>query len=117
MANIAGELKPDIRELLMSQKLFALCAKILKQEGKNNSLTNNIGFFIGNMARTKPRLKILEVQEVIPGLCKVINTETDVELLNNYLYALSYITDADEPPCINAVVNLGMCPKLVSLCG
>ncbi len=125
VGNIAGELKPEIRELLVKGGFVELSRKTLDAQ-TDSELVNNVGFFVGNIARTKPRLGYSVIKpvfwpgltvQVLPSLCKCILSTTNVETLNNFLFTLGYITDSNDSENVNGIIELEMCEPLVKFCG
>ena len=85
---------------------------------KNREIINNVGFFIGNIGRTKPPVQFEVVKQVVPGICQTIFAyKHDVEMLNNFLYALSYIMNDVSTEGFTEIIGLGICPVLVEFSG
>jgi len=118
VGNIAGELKADIRDTLMNEGIWDFAKDILESNLDGIIKTDyidNIGFFLMNIARTRPLLPSEITEKIIPGVCAIIkrwNKNTDI--LNTYLYILMYVSNDADASIIMKILENEMCPILIN---
>lgn len=118
VGNIAGELKPNLRDMIMEAGFFELAKEILdtKLDGiVKKEYVDNLGFLIGNLARTMPQLPKTVTNKIIPGICAAIKKWiNDNELMTNFLWALFYLLAGSDASTITEIIELGMVPVLIN---
>lgn len=62
----------------------------------NKSIVKNGSWTISNLCRGKPVPAFNYTKVAIPVFVKLISIETDIEILTDCLWALSYMTDGDD---------------------
>eukprot|EP01069_Polyplicarium_translucidae_P011069 Polyplicarium_translucidae@DN3486_c0_g1_i1.p1 len=114
LGNIAGD-NPKSRDLVLREGALEPVLKLLKERRKP-SLQRNATWTLSNLCRGKPEPPLSWVSPALPVLHKLIYEE-DCEILADACWALSYISDGPHESHIEAVVQSGVCKRLVELLG
>lgn len=122
LGNIAGD-SPDFRDLVLkSGGLNPLLHQIrlaLQSPTPKVTMLRNATWTLSNCARGKPRASLDQITSAIP-IIKELIFSTDVEVLTDACWALSYISDGnndDSEAAIDALLNNGLATRLVQLLG
>eukprot|EP00914_Ancora_sagittata_P025345 GHVO01050388.1.p1 GENE.GHVO01050388.1~~GHVO01050388.1.p1 ORF type:complete len:503 (+),score=66.38 GHVO01050388.1:91-1599(+) len=112
LGNIAGD-NPQSRDLVLREGALEPVLNLLR-ENKKPTLLRNATWTLSNLCRGKPEPILEWVYPALPVLKKLIYEE-DTEVLADACWALSYISDGPQATHIEAVVNSGVCQRLVEL--
>lgn len=113
LGNIAGD-SPNYRDLvLQSGGLVPIC--MVLRESENTSMMRNATWALSNLCRGKPAPPLEWVSPGLSTLAQLIFAN-DVEVLTDACWALSYLSDGPSER-ISAVIQAGVCPRLVELLG
>lgn len=113
LGNIAGD-SPDCRDLVLSNGALQPLLSQLHPNSKI-SMLRNATWTLSNMCRGKPQPRWELVHPALPILAQLIYS-TDEEVLADGCWALSYLSDGPNEK-IQAVLETGICPRLVELMG
>ena len=112
LGNIAGD-STDCRNLVLNcnalNPLLALC-------GPEATVTmlRNATWALSNFCRGKPQPNFEQVSGSLPVLAQLLRS-TDVEVLADACWALSYLSDDNGNQKIQAVIHAGVAPELIRL--
>ncbi|XP_046380855.1 LOW QUALITY PROTEIN: importin subunit alpha-4-like [Haliotis rubra] len=112
LGNIIGD-GPQCRDYVIS---LGAVAPLLEFINPNIPLPflRNVAWVIVNLCRNKePPPPVDTIQEILPALCQLIH-HTDVNILVDTVWALSYLTDGGNDQ-IQMVIDSGVVPFLVPL--
>ncbi|XP_053959095.1 importin subunit alpha [Anastrepha ludens] len=114
LGNIAGD-GAFARDIVIQNNVVdGLLGLINKQT--EMTFVRNIVWLMSNLCRNKnPSPSFENIKQLLPVLSQLLLSE-DVQVLADTCWALSYVTD-DENQKIQAVVDTGAVPRLVSLLG
>lgn len=111
LGNIAGD-SPECRDLVLG--LGALKPLLfLLMNSDRESVIRNATWTVSNLCRGKPKPVFEDVKPAIPYLAKLLD-HSDIEVLTDACWALSYISDGNEEH-IQSVLDSGVCPRLIHL--
>ncbi|CAN4110938.1 unnamed protein product [Withania somnifera] len=111
LGNVAGD-SPSCRDLVLSQgALMPLLAQL--NEHSKLSMLRNATWTLSNFCRGKPPTLFEAVNPALPVLQQLIHMN-DEEVLTDACWALSYLSDGPNDK-IQAVIDAGVCPRLVEL--
>ncbi|XVF38901.1 hypothetical protein REPUB_Repub20aG0142900 [Reevesia pubescens] len=111
LGNIAGD-SPKSRDIVLSHGgLIPLLAQL--NEHSKLSLLRNATWALLNFCRGKPPAPFDQVKPALQALQHLIQLR-DEEILTDACWALSYLSDGTNEK-IQAVVEAGICPRLVEL--
>ncbi|XP_024528125.1 importin subunit alpha-1 isoform X1 [Selaginella moellendorffii] len=111
LGNVAGD-SPKCRDLVLnSNAMMPLLAQL--NENAKLSMLRNATWTLSNFCRGKPQPNFEQSRPALSALEKLIHS-TDEEVLTDACWALSYISDGTNDK-IQAVIEAGVCPRLVSL--
>ncbi|WOL15755.1 importin subunit alpha-1b-like [Canna indica] len=111
LGNVAGD-SPRCRDLVLaSGALFPLLQQL--NEHAKLSMLRNATWTLSNFCRGKPQPAFEQVKPALPALERLIHS-TDEEVLTDACWALSYLSDGTNDK-IQAVLEAGVCPRLVEL--
>jgi importin subunit alpha-1 len=113
LGNIAGDC-PHFRDLVLQSGGLNPIMRILGETSRV-SLMRNATWTLSNLCRGKPAPPLEWVTPALPTFAQLINS-TDVEVLTDACWALSYLSDGANDR-ITAVINSGVCQRLVDLLG
>ncbi|ORM40011.1 Importin subunit alpha-1a [Babesia sp. Xinjiang] len=111
LGNIAGD-SPECRDLVLGLGALKPLLYLLVHSEKD-SVIRNATWTVSNLCRGKPKPVFEDVKLAIPYLAKLLN-HTDIEVLTDACWALSYISDGNEEH-IQAVLDANVGPRLVQL--
>ncbi|XVF62413.1 hypothetical protein PTKIN_Ptkin09bG0005600 [Pterospermum kingtungense] len=111
LGNIAGD-SPKSRDIVLSHGGLIPLLALLNEHSKL-SMLRNATWALLNFCRGKPPAPFDQVKPALQALLKLIQS-TDEEILTDACWALSYISDGTNDK-IQAVVEAGICPRLVEL--
>mmetsp|Transcript_46533 Transcript_46533/g.148517 ORF Transcript_46533/g.148517 Transcript_46533/m.148517 type:complete len:544 (+) Transcript_46533:55-1686(+) len=111
LGNIAGDC-PNFRDLVLQSGGLDPVMKVLC-ESEKTSMMRNATWTLSNLCRGKPPPPLEWVTPALPTLAQLINS-TDVEVLTDACWALSYLSDGSNDR-ITAVIQSGVCQKLIEL--
>ncbi|KAE9445123.1 hypothetical protein C3L33_22979, partial [Rhododendron williamsianum] len=111
LGNVAGD-SPSCRDLVLSHgALMPLLAQL--NEHSKLSMLRNATWTLSNFCRGKPPTPFEQVKPALPVLRQLIHLN-DEEVLTDACWALSYLSDGPNEK-IQAVIEAGVCPRLVEL--
>ena len=114
LGNIAGD-GAVARDIVINHNVVDGVLPLVK-ESAPLSFLRNIVWLMSNLCRNKnPSPPFDEIKRLLPVLSHLL-VGGDVQVLADACWALSYVTD-DENPKIQAVVDTGAVPRLVALLG
>ncbi|KAK9218743.1 hypothetical protein WN943_007380 [Citrus x changshan-huyou] len=113
LGNVAGD-SPRCRDLVLSQgALIPLLAEL--NEHAKLSMLRTATWTLSNFCRGKPQPPFNQIRPALPVLAQLIRSN-DEEVLTDACWALSYLADGTNDK-IQAVIEAGVCPQLVTLLG
>ncbi|KAI9583927.1 importin subunit alpha [Glossina fuscipes] len=114
LGNIAGDGSAP-RDIVLQNNVVAGVLKLIDKD-TSLSLLRNIVWLMSNLCRNKnPTPPFEEIKRLLPVLSQLL-CGTDVQVLADACWALSYVTD-DNNTKIQAVVDVEAVPRLVNLLG
>jgi len=113
LGNIAGDC-PNFRDLVLQSGGLNPIMRIVSETGRP-SLMRNATWTLSNLCRGKPPPPLEWVTPALPTFVNLISS-IDVEVLTDACWALSYLSDGSNDR-ISAVINSGVCNRLVELLG
>jgi len=113
LGNIAGDC-PNFRDLVLQSGGLNPIMRIVSETGRP-SLMRNATWTLSNLCRGKPPPPLEWVTPALPTFVNLISS-IDVEVLTDACWALSYLSDGSNDR-ISAVINSGVCSRLVELLG
>jgi len=113
LGNIAGDC-PNFRDLVLQSSGLNPIMRIVGQTSRE-SLMRNATWTLSNLCRGKPPPPLEWVTPALPTFAALVNS-TDVEVLTDACWALSYLSDGSNDR-ISAVIQSGVCQRLVHLLG
>merc|ERR1712045_893793 len=111
LGNIAGDC-PNFRDLVLQSGGLNPIMRIVSETGRP-SLMRNATWTLSNLCRGKPPPPLEWVTPALPTFTNLISS-VDVEVLTDACWALSYLSDGSNDR-ISAVINSGVCKRLVEL--
>ncbi|AEE28423.1 importin alpha isoform 4 [Arabidopsis thaliana] len=113
LGNVAGD-SPNCRNLVLN---YGALEPLLAQLNENSKLSmlRNATWTLSNFCRGKPPTPFEQVKPALPILRQLIYLN-DEEVLTDACWALSYLSDGPNDK-IQAVIEAGVCPRLVELLG
>jgi len=113
LGNIAGDC-PKFRDLvLQSGGLGPIMCLLSAGSSSKTSLISNATWTLSNLCRGKPPPPLEWVTPALPTFANLLNS-ADTEVLTDACWALSYLSDGTNDR-IAAVIQSGVCPRLVEL--
>ncbi|KAL9347932.1 hypothetical protein Peur_059298 [Populus x canadensis] len=113
LGNVAGD-SPKCRDLVLGHgALMPLLAQF--NEHAKLSMLRNATWTLSNFCRGKPQPLFEQTKPALPALERLIHSN-DNEVLTDACWALSYLSDGSNEK-IQAVIEAGVCPRLVELLG
>lgn len=112
LGNIAGD-SPHFRDLVLDAGAVGPLLHVFQNHAKM-SLVRNATWTLSNLCRGKPQPPFEKIQAIVPMVAHLVRTD-DVEVLTDSAWALSYISDDQNPNNrkIQAVIDSGVVPRLV----
>merc|ERR1719220_1649819 len=111
LGNIAGDC-PNFRDLVLQCGGLHPIMRIVAETARP-SLMRNATWTLSNLCRGKPPPPLEWVTPALPTFATLISS-IDVEVLTDACWALSYLSDGSNDR-ISAVINSGVCGRLVEL--
>jgi len=111
LGNIAGD-SPNFRDLVLQSGGLNPVMTVLR-ESEKTSMMRNATWTLSNLCRGKPPPPFEWVSPALGCLASLIYAN-DVEVLTDSCWALSYLSDGPNER-ITAVINAGVCRRLVEL--
>jgi hypothetical protein len=111
LGNIAGD-SPAYRDLVLQSNGLAPLLAVLRENDKT-TMMRNAAWTLSNLCRGKPPPHFDWVAPALGPLANLIYNP-DVEVLTDACWALSYLSDGPNER-IGAVINAGVCRRLVDL--
>mmetsp|Transcript_30682 Transcript_30682/g.82264 ORF Transcript_30682/g.82264 Transcript_30682/m.82264 type:complete len:541 (+) Transcript_30682:47-1669(+) len=111
LGNIAGD-SPNFRDLVLQSGGLNPIAMVLRETEKT-SMMRNATWTLSNLCRGKPPPPFEWVSPALSTLSQLIFSG-DVEVITDSCWALSYLSDGPNER-IQAVIQAGVCPRLVEL--
>eukprot|EP00931_Biecheleriopsis_adriatica_P102946 TRINITY_DN7784_c0_g1_i2.p1 TRINITY_DN7784_c0_g1~~TRINITY_DN7784_c0_g1_i2.p1 ORF type:complete len:535 (+),score=141.55 TRINITY_DN7784_c0_g1_i2:56-1660(+) len=111
LGNIAGD-SPNFRDLVLQSGGLNPVMTVLR-ESEKTSMMRNATWTLSNLCRGKPPPPFEWVSPALGSLANLIYS-TDVEVLTDACWALSYLSDGPNER-ITAVIQAGVCRRLVEL--
>ncbi|KAH9754196.1 hypothetical protein KPL71_015361 [Citrus sinensis] len=113
LGNVAGD-SPRFRDLVLSQgALIPLLAEL--NEHAKLSMLRTATWTLSNFCRGKPQPPFNQIRPALPVLAQLIRSN-DEKVLTDACWALAYLADGTNDK-IQAVIEAGVCPQLVTLLG
>ncbi|KAG9441408.1 hypothetical protein H6P81_017262 [Aristolochia fimbriata] len=113
LGNIAGHSAGNRDVVLGHGALVPLLAMVLKDHTKLSTL-RIIARTIFNLCKGKPEPPMRETQLVLSALERLLRSN-DAQILEDASRAISHITDDGAEDRIQAVIDAGLCPRLIRL--
>jgi len=114
LGNIAGD-GAAARDIVIEHNVIEGILPLINNE-TSLSFLRNIVWLMSNLCRNKnPSPPFDKIQRLLPVLSQLL-CNSDVQVLSDACWALSYVTDDDNNK-IQAVVDIGAVPRLVALLG
>jgi len=111
LGNIAGDC-PNFRDLVLQSGGLNPIMRLLGDSTKA-SLMRNATWTLSNLCRGKPPPPLEWVTPALPTFASLLQC-ADVEVLTDAAWAISYLSDGSKDR-IQAVMQSGVCPRLVEL--
>merc|ERR1719207_349099 len=111
LGNIAGD-SPNFRDLVLQSGGLNPVMTVLR-ESEKTSMMRNATWALSNLCRGKPPPPLEWVSPALGTLANLIYS-SDVEVLTDACWALSYLSDSPNER-ITAVIHAGVCRRLVEL--
>lgn len=111
LGNIAGD-SPKSRDIVLSHGGLITLLSLLNEHSKL-SLLRNATWALLNFCRGKPAAPFDKVKPALQALQQLVQL-SDEEILTDACWALYYLSDGTNDK-IQAVVEAGICPRLVEL--
>merc|ERR1719215_2594645 len=111
LGNIAGD-SPNFRDLVLQSGGLDPITQVLR-ECEKISIVRNTTWALSNLCRGKPAPPLQWVAPALPTLANLIHA-SDVEVLTDACWAFSYLSDG-QSDTINAVIQAGVCQRLIDL--
>lgn len=112
LGNIAGD-SPHFRDLVLDAGGVGPLLEVFQNHAKM-SLVRNATWTLSNLCRGKPQPPFEKIHAIVPMVAHLVRTD-DVEVLTDSCWALSYISDDQNPnnKKIQSVIDSGAVPRLV----
>jgi len=114
LGNIAGDSSQCRDYVLQHPDALKNLLKILSSPNHKLSTLRIATWTVSTLCRGYPHPPMEMVNQVLPTLTSLLYTQTDVEVLNDTCWALSYLSDGSNDR-IQAVIDAGVCKKMVEL--
>ncbi|KAF8401388.1 hypothetical protein HHK36_012326 [Tetracentron sinense] len=111
LGNVAGD-SPRCRDLVLGHGALIPLLSQLNEHAKL-SMLRNATWTLSNFCRGKPQPLFEQTKPALPALERLIYSN-DEEVLTDACWALSYLSDGTNDK-IQAVIEAGVCPRLVEL--
>merc|ERR1719409_2331244 len=111
LGNIAGD-SPNFRDLVLHSGGLQPIMTVLR-ESEKTSMMRNATWTLSNLCRGKPPPPFEAVSPALGTLANLIYS-SDVEVLTDACWALSYLSDGPAE-LVSAVIQAGVCRRLVEL--
>jgi len=113
LGNIAGD-SPVLRDRLIASGALAPLLKVVEDPEATLDVIREGVYAISNLCRGRPLPPVDKVKSAIPTLCKAIQSQTELQVLTDASWALSYLTRTeataqmlvDVPNAISALIPL-----------
>jgi hypothetical protein len=114
LGNITGD-SPECRDLVLSHQALAPLLEQLNPQSKM-SMLRNATWTLSNMCRGKPPPAWHIVAPALPVLAQLVSSD-DEEVRADACSALSYLSNNGSNDKIQAVLDTGICARIVELMG
>ncbi|KAM7277438.1 hypothetical protein ACFE04_019304 [Oxalis oulophora] len=111
LGNVAGD-SPKCRDLVLAEGALAPLLAQFNEHAKL-SMLRNATWTLSNFCRGKPQPNFEQTKPALPALERLVHSNDD-EVLTDACWALSYLSDGTNDK-IQAVIDAGVCPRLVEL--
>lgn len=112
IGNIAGDSVPH-RDLCIASQGMPAVLQVLETCKKVSGLRNAM-WTVSNFFRGAPKPSLEDLRPALPPLTRHLRESTDVEILTDALWSLSYISDGPND-YIQAVIDAEVVPRVVQL--
>ena len=119
MGNIAGD--STQRDVLLKHGALQPLLKIIEDPAASEFFMQYGTWAAANLCRGRPLPKIEEIQVAIPTFCKIISSQTKIQVLIDAAWTLSYLTflstNEESVDVVKMKENIGYiinCPKTIS---
>jgi hypothetical protein len=113
LGNIAGD-STQCRDLVLSHGALPALIGCFTEHSRLSTIRNG-AWSLSNLCRGKPAPDLSTLEVVLPLLSRLLMSN-DMETVVDACWALSYISDGSNDR-IQAVIDTGVCPRLVQLLG
>eukprot|EP01133_Synstelium_polycarpum_P005733 gene5733-6631_t len=116
LGNIAGD-STRTRDIVLASGAMEQLVRTINQHPRLLSTVRNATWTISNLCRGKPPPSFEAIQMALPTLTKLILEQQDEEILIDACNSLASIADSAGDASIAAIVNSGVCGRLVAFLG
>jgi len=113
LSNVAGD-SLEGGDSLIEKEIVGRIEKLLDGHSYQTNFIAHVSWLISNLTRGKPYPEYREVEPFIPILQFFIENVQSDEVVNNCMWALSYLSDGTDAQ-IKAVLDMGITDKIVQM--
>ena len=112
LGNIAGD-SHLFRDSIVNEGAIDKISVILSQAPPETSLVRNASWTLANFGKGKPMIKIKDFTPAIFTLTKILNENTNEDVLSDIVWAFSYVTDEGGDETILPFIQADLAPRLL----
>jgi len=119
LGNIAGDSSAK-RDLLLKLGVLQPLLSVIGRSNVNKAVVKQGIWAISNLCRGRPLPRREYVNSAIPTLCRALHSQTDIDIISDAIWALSYLLRDGDFGIRNievAVKNENVIPALISVIG